>query len=587
MLTRAQRVAGLTVAVWAGALLILAWAFEAPRPMPTLTLARVDARFDGGSALEFTRVLAEQFPDRVTGTEAARLSACYLREAFNKFGYQVETQPFTMWRGGVRVEGQNVIATLSGEVPEALAVLAHYDGQLTSHQAAEDNASGVGVLLELARVLAVGRHHRELILVATDAEEWGMIGARRLAPLLLARHTRAAISIDYLHQGAVPALAIDCSGQFGGYTPLWMRELVIQAGQAQGAKVFGPTADWEWVERALEISAQDHGPLLHAGLPAFNISTLAEDAAGARSRYHTQGDVFRNFEPGTFRMLGATVEQALASLDASPLDFAGGMDDFRISGERYLPGRDVWMIQLAGFLPFWWAGALAARNIAARGAARFGKLIVRPLIYLVPPLLAVALLKLLAHTNMLSRYELYPATPKDPFLYRIPVGVVALVVAAFVAGYFLTRWLRRGLIGPEGPFGEAKGALCLWAGFLVLASFLINPYAAWLFLGVFAYSFLPLLPPRTVLGRGVNAALLLAGAAPFAMIMIFYGREIYLGWRILWYLILQAAYGVWSPGAVVSFLVAVVLWVRAWRATVFAPYAGSTNRTPGSGHQPA
>jgi hypothetical protein len=179
-----------------------------------------------------------------------------------------------MWLAGRRTEGQNVIAELPGEATETVAVIAHIDGQLTSHQAAEDNASGAGTLLELARALRPGLHERGLIFVATDAEEWGMIGAWSLRAFFESRPTVAVISIDYINAGHATELAIDCQGQKARYTPLWLRGAPKQSGILQGESLRGPAPFLEWVERPVEVSSQDQGTLLRVGIPAVNVSTV-------------------------------------------------------------------------------------------------------------------------------------------------------------------------------------------------------------------------------------------------------------------------------------------------------------------------
>src|SRR5579864_7939990 len=91
--------------------------------------------FDGRAAVEYTRVLAEDYPDRVTGGPGAQHAADYLRSEFTRLGYHVTDDRFTMWLAGRQVEGDNVIAEVSGQSPQSIAILAHYDGQTTSHQA--------------------------------------------------------------------------------------------------------------------------------------------------------------------------------------------------------------------------------------------------------------------------------------------------------------------------------------------------------------------------------------------------------------------------------------------------------------------
>jgi hypothetical protein len=561
MLALRQKVVIALSAVGA-ALGILLLALLASKPVPQVSMSPLATQFDGTSAIEYTRALAEGFPDRVTGSVGARRAGEYLRAEFRKLGYQVDSPTFSMWLHGERVQGENIVARLEGESPETVAVIAHYDGQTTSQQAAEDNASGVGVLLELARVLRQRPHHRGLILVATDAEEWGMIGAGQLVRFFKSQKTMAVISVDYLNAGPGPALEITCSGQFGGYTPLWLRELMVAAGKAQGARVNQPAGLWEWVERALLVSFQDQGPLLRAGIPALNIATLTKDLEASRARYHSPEDVFGGFDPASFTMLGATVERGVTALDNLRLPASGGMNDFRLPSERYFPGYIVWLMQLLGLLPLGLAGVFAARSLYAEKPAAAGWRFLGSASWVVPLCLAALVLYGLTTVNVLKRYELYPATPKDPFLYELPLQVVVPLLLVLLGGFVGVYRMRARLnLAPES-FPVEKRILYLWVSCVALAAFVINSYAMWFFLGGFAYATLLLLSPRGSLVRALNALLLLAALLPFLGLLYFFGREIFLGWRILWYLVLQAAYGVWSPFAVALFLLAIVLWVR-------------------------
>jgi Zn-dependent M28 family amino/carboxypeptidase len=76
----------------------------------------------------------------------------------------------------------NLILRLPGRQPDLEPVLvgAHYDGPLGS-PGADDDATGVAALLELARRLSASPPRRPLWLVAFDLEEWGMVGSRALA----------------------------------------------------------------------------------------------------------------------------------------------------------------------------------------------------------------------------------------------------------------------------------------------------------------------------------------------------------------------------------------------------------------------
>ncbi len=565
MLTPRQRLAIIVCATLA-ALTMLWLARGGTQAAPRPQVNAISAQFDGAAAVEYTRFLAEEFPDRVTGSDSSRRAGEYLRAEFRKLGYLVASPTFSMWLHGERVQGENIVAQLQGDFPKSVAVLAHYDGQFTSHQAAEDNASGVGVLLELARVLRQRPHQRGLIFAATDAEEWGMIGARRLCDLLRDRNTVAVISIDYLNAGPSPALEIDCEGQFAGYTPPWLRELVVAAGRAQGVRVEQPFGEWEWIGRAIAVSFQDQGPLLRAGIPALNIATLTKQLEASRARYHTTGDVFRDFNPETFRMLGTTVEQAVSVLDGLDVKPAGSMRDFRLASGRYLSGTALEWMQLLGLTPVALASVFVFRNLLApRRDATRGRFL-GALVWVAPPWVATLALYALTRANVLKRYELYPATPKDPFLYQPPLLVVAPLLLILGAGFLAVLKLRPH--PSRETFGSWKGVRFVGVFVAALAALIVNPYAMWLYLGIFAYGTLLLLPPRDFARRAWNAMWLLAALAPFVTLLYFFGREIFLGWRILWYLVLQAAYGVWSPWAIGIFILAVVLWVQLFWGSV-------------------
>jgi hypothetical protein len=383
-----------------------------------------------------------------------------------------------------------------------------------------------------------------------------------------------------LNSGPAPALTADCMGQSDGYAPLWLRELVIESGKAQGVRVIEPTPTGEWIERAVEVSAQDHGPLLRAGIPALNISTFTQDYEASRERYHTRNDVFQNFEPASFRMVGATVEQAVLVLDTQHVLSHGEMNYWRVSPERYLAGVTVWLIQLLGLAPILLAGVFAARNLRAERIAGIGQLFVRPLIYLIPPVLALLVLYALTAANVLKRFELYPATPKDPFLYQLPTEVLLSLGLALLVGYFLLRSVRANLPREPQSFAVRKQILYLWVCAVVACAFLLNPFAMWLEMGAFACASLTLLTPRGIFSRALNAFMLLVAALPFAGLLYSFGKEIFLGWRILWYLVLQAAYGVWSPIAATTFLLAVVLWAQLLRVSLFAPMLPQEGRPP-------
>lgn len=137
---------------------------------------------------------------RIAGSSSEARAAGIVRRRLRALGYRVGTQRVRLPRGGA---SQNVIAVSAGR--PRVVVAAHLDG-VSDGPAANDNASGVAALLEVAAVL---RGRPGVLFAALGAEErveTGSsvhLGAARLASGLRAgrRHIRAAIVLDMVGVG--------------------------------------------------------------------------------------------------------------------------------------------------------------------------------------------------------------------------------------------------------------------------------------------------------------------------------------------------------------------------------------------------
>lgn len=162
--------------------------------------ATADAAYDGGKAKHWTRQIT-QVGQRPAGGQHERQAGAIVRRRFQTLGYDVGIQRFSLPGGGT---SQNVVARTAG--PLRVIIVAHIDG-VHHTRAANDNASGVGTLLELARNL---RGTRGVRLAALGAEERMVTGSpyhlgsrrftRGIGPAVKAG-VRLALSVDMVGVG--------------------------------------------------------------------------------------------------------------------------------------------------------------------------------------------------------------------------------------------------------------------------------------------------------------------------------------------------------------------------------------------------
>ncbi|HEX5718519.1 MAG TPA: M20/M25/M40 family metallo-hydrolase [Thermoanaerobaculia bacterium] len=189
--------------------LLLAACREAPEPPAPRPVVRVQGEaINIQQAMAHLRALAAS--PRPTGSPAEARAAAYIEKSLAAEGYRVERQPVPLPGG----ESANVVAfpELDPSVDRYLLVGAHYDTVVGS-PGANDNASGVAVLLELARVLAARPARLPVVFVAFGAEEGrpgpqhqSLGGSRHYAQGLspaAARNLAAMINLDMIGRGDV------------------------------------------------------------------------------------------------------------------------------------------------------------------------------------------------------------------------------------------------------------------------------------------------------------------------------------------------------------------------------------------------
>ena len=139
---------------------------------------------------------------RQAGTESEVVAAEKVGHWLWKAGYAPKMQPFTYVRGGVTYDSQNVVAFRPADFRHKgktstrplVIVGAHYDAS-TAGQGADDNASGVGVMLEVAQRLAHVKLRYDVVFVAFGAEEVGLKGSAYFAGQMSAADAGRSIAM--------------------------------------------------------------------------------------------------------------------------------------------------------------------------------------------------------------------------------------------------------------------------------------------------------------------------------------------------------------------------------------------------------
>lgn len=261
---------------------------------------RSNLAFDGRRA--YAHVQAQcAFGPRLPGSPAAQAVATYIHNTLESLGWQVTYQDFT-YRG---VPLRNVIARRGNGAKPAVLLGAHYDTRRLADRdlnnpdvavlGANDGASGVAVLLELARVL--GEPRQRVILAFFDAEDQGELAGWEWA-------VGANYLATHLDEPVSAVIVVDMVGdadqqiywEANSHQELRQRLWTIAAELGYSAHFIAQTK-----YRLLD----DHIPFLRKGIPAVDIIDFDYPY------WHTAGDTPDKVSPASLERVGRVLERYL------------------------------------------------------------------------------------------------------------------------------------------------------------------------------------------------------------------------------------------------------------------------------------
>jgi len=262
--------------------------------------AELPPRADGSRALRAARGIAALGP-RPAGSAAERRAHARVARAFRRAGLRVAVQPFTVPGHG---RSRNVIGTLDAPRRDCLKIAMAHADTTAPGPGANDNASGVGVVMAIAARLRRIAPRCDVWLVATGAEERIFTGqGDHLGALALARRARAREAKRRLRF----ALSLD---EVGRDRPFWLRSpaaaprphverALLRAGRATGVAV-------SWV-RDEGDSMSDHREFELLGLPAAKLGV----GAGGEPCRHTACDTADRLDRHSLALAQRLAERAL------------------------------------------------------------------------------------------------------------------------------------------------------------------------------------------------------------------------------------------------------------------------------------
>ncbi len=290
---------------------------------PRRALAELPPPFSEKALMEHVTALASPaMRGRGLGSPELREAAEYIATQFAAIGLEPGGDAGTWFQAfdsptspdGTPKPLVNVVGVLRGTRPDwegqSALLTAHYDhlgfgwpdprqgDEGTLHPGADDNASGVSVLIELARALAAGeRPPRSIVFVAFSGEEAGLLGSRHFV----------AHPTPFPLEQVIGVINLDTVGRLGD-----RRVQVLGAGTA---------SEWPHIFRGASFvtgvdstaipgngEASDQWAFIERGVPAIQIFS------GPHDDYHRPGDTIDDIDAAGLVKVATLAREGIAYL---------------------------------------------------------------------------------------------------------------------------------------------------------------------------------------------------------------------------------------------------------------------------------
>ena len=247
---------------------------------------------------DLARFIADGSP-RVVGTAAAAAARDRVAAQLAELGLDVRRSAARVERRAGTFDLENLLAEVPGRGPgEArIALVAHTDSAPGSPGASDDGA-GVACLVEIARCLRASPPEHPVLLVLTDGEERGLLGAQAfVANDPAAKALRAVVNLD-ARGASGPAFVFETGPETEWLSGLLAGVPGVRSHSLMGA-VYGAMPN-----------GTDFSVFRRAGISGFNVAFIGDVAA-----YHAPQDTVERQSVQSLAHMGRTALALVRALD--------------------------------------------------------------------------------------------------------------------------------------------------------------------------------------------------------------------------------------------------------------------------------
>ena len=292
--------------------------------------------FNADSAYAFTKAQCD-FGPRNMNSRGHDLCGEWIVNKFREYGCKVTTQRVNLTGyDGTTLRSCNIMASINPEATTRILLCAHWDSRPWADNdpdqsnwkkpiiAANDAASGIAVMLELARIINDGKAEKELRpqlgvdFVCFDAEDWGTPQWADVPDDADSWALGAQYWSKNLPQGyeARYGILLDMVGGVGaqffqeGISLQYAPEIVKKVWRSAREVGFGSY----FPKRMGGMVTDDHVPVnRYAKIPTIDIIPFYPDCkqSGFGPTWHTLADNMENIDRNTLRAVGQTLVQVI------------------------------------------------------------------------------------------------------------------------------------------------------------------------------------------------------------------------------------------------------------------------------------